>query len=87
MASAIDVTKPVPYEPQTESVRGNFTVASAEISELQQHLLDPPPGPRETSLVIAWRDEAGTLHALGRVMVDIPDATNDGNRWLFLRVD
>ena len=70
MASAIDVDKADSLRTATESMRGNFTVASAEISELQQHLLDPPPGPRETSLVIAWRDEAGTLHALGRVMVD-----------------
>jgi hypothetical protein len=87
MPSAIDETNPIPYEPTTASTRQNFSIAKAEITQLQARLLEPPPSPLDTSLILAWRDEAGVYHAIGRVMVDQPDPANDGNRWLYIRVD
>ena len=87
MPSAIDDTVPVEGRPTTELVRDNFGIAKAEITALQGRLTDPPPAAVETSLVLAWRDEGGVLHPVGRVMVDVPDPGNNGNRWLYLRVD
>lgn len=37
-----------------------------------------------TSLFLAWRDESGAVQALAPVMVDQPDPTIGGGRWLYL---
>jgi hypothetical protein len=87
MPSAIDDTVPVEGRPTTESVRDNFGIAKAELTALQARVSDAPAAPVETSLLLAWRDESGVLHPVGRVMVDVPDPGNNGNRWLYLRVD
>lgn len=86
MPSAIDDTVPVEGRPTTESVRDNFGIAKAEITALQARASDAPAAAMETSLLLAWRDEGGALHPVARVMVDVPDSTNNGNRWLYLRV-
>jgi hypothetical protein len=82
--SMIDDTKPVPLEPTTGSVRDNFRVAKAEITDLQSRTSDVPATVLATSLMLAWRDETGTLQPLARVMIGEHDpAINDG-RWLYL---